>query len=101
MHSDLRQLENIIADTNELLDLAENAQWDKVVELEKLRNSAINNLFTSTPDIEAEKLTVALQFILDKNMILSTYSRSQCDSLQIELSKAGHAHKAINTYLDT
>ena len=101
MNSDLPQLLSIIADTKKLIDLAENAQWDELVTLEKTRDVAVKTLFASKPDIEPVKLAEGIQFVLEKNKILTQYSHSQMDSLRMEMSKAGHAHKAINAYLTT
>ncbi len=100
MNSDLPQLLSIITDTKNLIDLAENSQWDELLTLEKTRDVAVKTLFTSKPDIEPAKLAEGIQFILDKNKILTQYSHSQMDSLRMEMSKAGRAHKAINAYLE-
>tara|TARA_R110002095_G_scaffold104458_8_gene91476 strand:- start:860 stop:1165 length:306 start_codon:yes stop_codon:yes gene_type:complete len=101
MATDVQQLERIISDTKKLIALAEDGQWDQVVELELLRDAGIKLLFTSKPDIDSERLAEGIQFILDKNKILSQYSYSQCDSIRMEIAKTTHAHKAINTYLST
>ncbi len=101
MSADLQQLVRIIADTKKLIDLAENNEWDAVVELEQTRDVAIKTLFDSKPDIEPLKLAEGIQFILEKNKILTKYSHSQRDSIRMEMSKTGHAHKAINAYLTT
>jgi flagellar protein FliT len=101
MATDLQQLLGIIADTKKLISLAEEGDWDKVVVLENTRDVAIKNLFDSKPNIEPSKLAEGIQFILDKNKILTKYSHSQRDSLRMEMSQAGHAHKAINAYLTT
>jgi len=101
MNSDFPQLLSIIADTKKLIDLAENSQWGEFVALEKTRDVAVKVLFASKPDIEPEKLAEGIQFILDKNKILTQYSHSQMDSLRMEVSKVGRAHKAINAYLTT
>jgi len=99
MSNDLQRLASIVKDTKSLINLAENGDWDAVVELEQIRDVAIKELFASKPDIEPTELAEGIQFILDKNKILIKYSHSQKDSLRMEMSKAGHAHKAINTYL--
>jgi len=99
MKDDLQRLASIVKDTKSLVDLAENGEWDAVVELEQTRDVAIKKLFASKPDIEPSELAEGIQFILDKNKILTKYSHSQKDSLRMEMSKAGHAHKAINSYL--
>jgi len=99
MKDDLQQLASIVEDTKSLIDLAENGEWDAVVELEQARDAAISELFASKPDIEPSELAEGIQFILEKNKILTKYLHSQKDSLRMEMSKAGHAHKAINTYL--
>lgn len=101
MATDLQQLLSIIADTKKLIQLAENNEWDEIVELEKKRDLAVKKLFDSKPDIESSKLAEGIQFILEKNKILTKYSHSQRDSIQMEMSKAGHAHKAIYAYLTT
>jgi hypothetical protein len=101
MATDLQQLLGIIADTKKLISLAEEGEWDEVVELEIARDVAIKTLFNSKPGIEPEKLAEGIQFILDKNKILTKYSHSQRDSLRMEMSKAGRVHKAINAYLTT
>jgi len=99
MKDDLQQLASIVQDTKNLINLAENGDWDAVVELEQTRDIAIKALFASKPDIEPSELAEGIQFILDKNKLLTKYSHSQKDSLRMEMSKAGHAHKAINSYL--
>jgi len=99
MSNDLQQLADIIQNTKKLIDLAENGEWDVVVELEQTRDAAISELFASKPDIEPSQLAEGIQFILDKNKLLTKYLHSQKDSLRMEMSKAGHAHKAINSYL--
>lgn len=99
MLNDVQQLDSIITDTKKLIDLAEEGEWDAVVELEKTRDSAVEALFKSPPNIEPAKLSEGIQFIVEKNKILSKYSHSQRDSIRMEMSKAGHAHKAINAYL--
>lgn len=99
MSADLQQLISIIADTKKLIDLAENNEWDAVVELEKTRDIAIKTLFDSKPDIEPSKLAEGIRFILDKNKVLIQYSHSQRDSARMEISKIGYAHKAISAYL--
>lgn len=99
MVSDSQQLLSILADTEKLIELAEDGEWDAVVELENTRDVAVKKLFDSKPDIEPSKLAEGIQFILDKNSLLTKYSHSQRDSIRMEMSKAGHAHKAINAYL--
>ncbi len=99
--SDLQQLQAIIRDTKKQLSLAEDGQWEDVVELEQHRDLAIKVLFSKPPKIDAEELAKGIQFILEKNKILSQYSHSQSDSLRLEMSKAGRAHKAINSYLSS
>jgi len=100
MSADLQQLISIIADTKKLIDLAENNEWDAVVELENRRGTAIKKLFDSKPNIEPLKLAEGIRFILDKNEILTKYSLSQRDSIRMEMSTVGRAHKAINAYLE-
>lgn len=99
MSNDSRQLESIIADTNKLIELAEEGHWENVIELEKKRAVAIGALFETQPNIETPQLAEGIQYIIDKNNLLAKYSHSQRDSLRMEMSKAAHAHKAINTYL--
>lgn len=101
MSSDLQQLQSIISDTKKLIDLAENNDWNAVIELDKKRNTDIQQLFESPPNIEAPVLAEGLQLILEKNKTLTKYSLSQVDSIRMEMSKAGHAHEAINAYLTT
>lgn len=99
MLDDAKKLESIIADTKKLIDLAEEGDWDAVVELEKTRDSAIEALFKSAPNIDPSILSEGIQFILEKNKLLTKYSHSQRDRIRMEMSKAGHAYKAINAYL--
>lgn len=99
MSSDLQQFLSIINDTKRLIELAEEGDWSAVVDLENCRDNAIKQLFKSAPDIDTNKLSEGIQFILDKNKILTQYSHSQRNSIQMEISKTGHAHKAINSYL--
>jgi len=99
--SDQQQFQRIIDDTSRLLELAENGDWDAVVELEHSRGLMIESLFKTPPVIDAQQLGEGIQFILDKNKILAQFSHSQRDSLRMEMSKAGHATKAINNYLNT
>ena len=101
MGSDLQQLQSIISDTQKLIHLAENGDWDAVIELEKKRDTDIKKLFESPPNIEAPVLAEGLQFIIEKNKTLKKYSLSQVNSIRMEISKAGHAHEAINAYLTT
>ena len=98
---DQQQLQRIIDDTKRLLVLAEDGDWDAVVELEHSRGILIEALFKMPPAIEAKQLAEGIQFILDKNKILTQFSHSQRDSLRMEMSKAGRATKAINKYLNT
>jgi len=95
------EFDSILKDTIKLIELAELGEWDDLISLEKKRELAIKNLFNHQPDIDETVLREGLQYILQKNKILVQYSHSQRDSLQIEMSKAGHAHKAINQYLAT
>jgi flagellar protein FliT len=95
------KFDEILKDTSKLIELAELGEWDKLISLEKKRELAIKSLFTKQPDIDESVLRDGLQYILQKNKILMQYSHSQRDSLQMEMSKAGHAHKAINQYLAT
>ncbi|PCH83847.1 MAG: flagellar protein FliT [Piscirickettsiaceae bacterium] len=99
MNTDLQQLLSIIEDTKTLIDLAEEGDWQAVVNLENTRDGAIKKLFRSAPDIDADKLAEGIQFILEKNKTLTQFSHSQRDSVQMNMAKAGHAHKAINSYL--
>jgi len=101
MQNDLLQFESVITDTKKLVELAEEGDWDAVVKLEQSRDVLVRKLFETPPDIEASKLAEGIQFILDKNKLLTKYSHSQRDSIRMEISKAGHAHKAINAYLTT
>jgi len=98
---DQQQLQKIINDTKKLLLLAQEGDWDAVVELEKNRGLAISALFENSPVIDPKLLAEGIQFILDKNELLAQYSCNQRDNLRIEISKAGRAHKAINKYLST
>jgi len=95
------EFDSILKDTSKLIELAELGEWDELLSLEKKRELAIENLFSNKFDIDEAVLREGLQFILQKNKVLMQYSHSQRDSLQIEMSKAGHAHKAINQYLAT
>jgi len=97
--SDQQQLQNILCDTKKLLSLAEEGNWSAVVELEQSRGLAIESLFETPPAIDAKQLAEAIQFILDKNKILTQFSHNQRDSLRMGMSQAGRAHKAINKYL--
>jgi len=99
--SDQQQLQQIIDDTKKLLLLAEEGDWDAVVELEHSRGLLVESLFKTPPVIDAKQLAEGIQFILDKNKILTQFSHSQRDSLRMEISQAGRAHKAINNYLNT
>jgi len=99
--SDQQKLQRIIDDSKKLLLLAEEGNWDDVVELEHSRGLLIEALFKTPPAIDVQQLAEGIQFILDKNKILMQFSHSQRDSLRMEMSKAGHAHKAINNYLST
>ena len=85
MPSDLQRLDSILADTEKLIQLAQDIQ----------------HLFETPPDIEAVVLAESIQLVLDKNKILTQFLLSQRDSLRMEMSQAGHAHKAINAYLTT
>ncbi len=95
------KFDEILKDTSKLIKLAELGEWDKLISLEKKRELAIKSLFSNQPDIDESVLHDGLQYILQKNKILMQYSHSQRDSLHLEMSKAGHAHKAINQYLAT
>jgi len=99
--TDQQKLQRIIGDTKKLLLLAEEGDWDAVVELEHSRGLLIAAFFKTPPAIDDQKLAKGIQFILDKNKILTQFSHSQRDSLRMEMSKAGHATKAINNYLNT
>jgi len=99
MSNDTHQLESIIAETNTLINLAEEGEWNQLLELEKSRDNAIQHLFKAPPNIDPKVLEEGLVYILNKNKILTQYSVSQCDSVRMEMSKAGHAHKAIDSYL--
>ena len=99
--SDLLQLQAIIRDTKKELSLAEDGQWEAVVELEQHRDLAIKVLFSKPLKIDTNELAEGIQFILEKNKILRQYSHSQSDSLRLEMSKTGRAHKAINSYLSS
>jgi flagellar protein FliT len=101
MPSDLQRLDSILADTEKLIQLAQEGEWDAVVKLEKARDTDIQHLFETPPDIEAVVLAESIQLVLDKNKILTQFLLSQRDSLRMEMSQAGHAHKAINAYLTT
>jgi len=99
--NDQQQLQGIMNDSKKLLLLAEEGDWDAVVELEHSRGLLIESLFKTPPAIEPNMLAEGIQFILDKNKILIQFSHSQRDSLRMEMSKAGRANKAINKYLNT
>jgi flagellar protein FliT len=101
MNQDLQKLKTIIEDTDTLMKMAEEGEWDALIELEKKRSVKIDDLFKVKPDIHPEKLADGIQYILEKNRILKQYSLSQKDSIQMEISKANHAHKAVNAYLQT
>jgi len=72
--SDLKQLQAIIRDTKKVL-------------------------FSKPPKIDSAELAEGIQFILEKNKLLNQYSHNQRDTLRLEISKAGRAHKAISSYL--
>jgi len=99
MLNDEQQLKRILDNTQKLIGFAEAGDWDTVVELEKSRDALIKELFSHTPEIDQKILAAGLQVILKKNKLLTQFSVSQRDSLQLEISKAGHAHKAIHSYL--
>lgn len=99
--NDKQQLQQILKDTQRLLLLAEEGDWDALVELENKRGLAIESLFKMPPAIDPALLAEGIRFIINKNKILSQTSRNRCDSLRMEMSKAGRAHKAINKYLNT
>lgn len=99
MSLDHQKLKIIIKDTDTLISLAEEGEWDRLIELEKKRSIKINSFFNGKPDIEPSQLAEGIQYILEKNKILKQYSLSQKDSIRMEMSKANHAHKAVNAYL--
>jgi len=99
--NDQQQLQGIMNDSKKLLLLAEEGDWEAVVELEHSRGLRIESLFKTPPAIDSQILGEGIQFILDKNKILAQFSHSQRDSLRMEMSKAGRANKAINKYLST
>lgn len=94
------QFKNILKETDKLIELAELGEWEQVIELEIIRDGSIKKFFNNQIDIDQHVLQEGLQYIIDKNNLLMKYSHSQRDSLQLEMSKAGHAHQAINKYLD-
>lgn len=100
MTDDLKKLTTIIEQTDALITLAESAEWDDLVDLEKKRADLISDFFKQTPQLEKEHLAQSIQYILEKNQILKQLSLSQRDSLRMEMSKANHAGKAVNSYLD-
>jgi len=99
MANDSARLQAIIDDTARLINLAEAGEWDEVVALHKSREQEIQTLFKGTPDIDPDVLAEGLVYVLNKNKVLTQFSHSQRDSLQMEMSKVGHAHKAIGQYL--
>lgn len=99
MSLDKKKLKIIINDTDTLMSMAEEGEWNCLIELEKKRWAKINSLFKSKPDIDPSQLAEGIQYILEKNKILKQYSLSQKDSIRMEMSKASHAHKAVNAYL--
>ena len=99
MTNDSARLQAIIDDTARLINLAESGEWDAVVALHKSRGEEIQTLFKGTPDIDPDVLAEGLVYVLNKNKVLTQYSHSQRDSLRMEMSKAGHAHKALSKYL--
>lgn len=101
MANDSARLQAIIDDTTRLVTLAEAGEWDAVVALHNSRDEEIQALFTGTPGIDPDVLAEGLVYVLNKNKVLTQYSLSQRDSLRMEMSKAGHAHKAISSYLTT
>ena len=101
MANDSARLQSIIDDTATLINLAEAGEWDAVVALHKSREEEIQTLFNATPDIAPDVLAESLVYVLNKNKVLTQYSHSQLDSLRLEMSKAGYAHKAISEYLNS
>ena len=99
--NDSEEFEKILSSTKKLSELAELGEWEAVVDLEKERDLRITNFFKSPPNIDPETLADGLKYILDNNKKLIQYSHSQKDSVQLELSKVGHAHKSIGKYLNT
>ncbi|MDX2426789.1 MAG: flagellar protein FliT [Cycloclasticus sp.] len=99
MTNDSARLQSILDDTSTLMNLAEAGEWDAVVALHKSREEEIQTLFKGTPDIDPDVLAEGIVYVLNKNKVLTQYSHSQRDSLRMEMSKAGHAHKAIGEYL--
>lgn len=101
MTLEAKQVKKIIEDTDKLISLAEEGEWDALQELEKSRAILIDEFFKQKPSSKPEKLASFIQYLLDKNQILKQFSLSQRDSIAMELSKANRGHKAVKSYLET
>lgn len=95
-------LQRLIAQTQELLTLAANDQWDAFAELLEVRQAGIGELMASAPIQQPETLSAEaaaqLRLLQELNEQLASSTQARRESLMKELRHMGNAAKAINSY---
>lgn len=95
-------LQQLIAQTQELLTLAASDQWDAFAELLAKRQTGIGELMASAPIQQPETLSAEaaaqLRQLQQLNEQLASSAQTRRESLVTELRQMGNAAKAINSY---
>lgn len=95
-----QKFQNLLNLSHNMLVSAQQDAWNEVTKLERERLQLMDDLFSSPINIDSHDLEQGIQTILDINRSLVEMSSKYQGTLQQELAKAGHAHKATTAYLN-
>ena len=95
-----QKFQNLLNLSRNMLVSAQQDEWDEVTKLEQERLQLMDDFFSSPNNIDSQNLEEGIQSILDINRSLVEMSSTYQGTLQKEMAKADHAHKATTAYLN-
>jgi len=97
----LQQLSQAMDLTNQMQKLAEQEEWDQIMELDKQRQGLFSQIFPlSRVDVSID-FQQKLQHLLQLNNQLEQFCKSKKQDLQLQMQGLNKNKKAINAYQST
>jgi hypothetical protein len=99
--SKLQQLSDAMDLTNQMQALAEKAQWEQIIQLDKQRQDLFSQIFPLNNVDVSSGFQEKLHDLVELNNQLETFCASQKQDLQLQMQGLNKNKKAINAYQST
>jgi len=97
----LQQLNQAMDLTKQMQALAEKAEWDQIIELDKQRQGLFSQIFPLNNANVSADFQQKLQYLIELNKQLEKFCASQKRDLQLQMQGLNKNKKAINAYQST